>query len=162
MNILNPEIEQLFLSDSRSAVALVYMDHPSGVVRTHTGAGPQEWDNEIWYGTGEMGSIGLIKDGDAASQVQLTLKTTDPAQIADVVRDDMAGSEVRIYLAALDSNMRIAAVQLMYLGFVNQTPVEYDDLPSISVDCVGVEYRWNAAKENTRYTSGAQRALYER
>jgi hypothetical protein len=160
MRILDPEIESLFNADPKCAIALVQIEWPTGTVRAHNGAGPQIWGGYTWWGTGELGSIGVIKEGSAAGQIQLTLNTTDSAQIAEVVGDDAAGSEVRIYLAALDENMRIAAAQLMYLGFVNDTPVQYDDPPTISVDCVGVEYRWNSAREHSRYTSAHQRALY--
>ena len=160
MRILDPDIEQYFLNDKRAAIALVHIEWPTGPVRAHSGAGPQRWDDETWYGTGELGSIGIIKDGDTAGQIELTLVTTDSALLAEVVGDDAAGSKVKIYLAALDENMRIAAVQLMYLGFVNKTPISYDDPASITVDCVGIEYRWNSAKEHSRYTSAAQRALH--
>jgi hypothetical protein len=160
MRILDSDIEQYFSADSRSAVLLVHIEWPTGPVFTHTGAGPQRWADETWYGTGEQGSIGIIKDGDTAGQLELTLVTNDPAMLAEVVGDDAAGSKVKIYLGALDENMRIAATQLIYSGFVNQTPISYDDPASISVDCVGIEYRWNQAKEHTRYTSAAQRSAY--
>lgn len=160
MRILDPDIELHFSRDNRAAIALVEIDWPSGRVFTHTGAGPQRWNGETWYGTGDQGSISVIKDGDTAGQVELTLVTNDPALLAEVVGDDAAGSQVKIYLAALDENMRIAAVQLLYSGFVNQTPISYDDPASITVDCVGIEYRWNSAREHTRYTSAAQRALH--
>jgi hypothetical protein len=160
MRILDPNIEALFDLDPRCAIALVQIEWPTGLVLAHNGAGPQTWDGKTWWGTGELGSIGVIKEGNAAGQIQLTLRTTDSAQIAEVVKDDAPGSEVRIYLAALDANMRIAAAQLMYLGFVNKSPVQYNNPPTISVDCVGVEYRWNNAREHSRYTSAHQRSLH--
>ena len=160
MRILDPNIEALFDLDPRCAIALVEVQWPTGPVLAHNGAGPQTWDGKTWWGTGELGSIGVIKEGNAAGQIQLTLRTNDSAQIAEVVRDDAAGSEVRIYLAALDANMRIAAAQLLYLGFVNKCPVQYNNPPTISIDCVGVEYRWNKAREHSRYTSANQRSLH--
>jgi hypothetical protein len=160
MRLLDPTIEALFELDPRRAIALVQIGWPTGTVRAHTGAGPQLWDSNTWWGTGELGSIGVIKEGNTAGQIQLTLRTTDSAQIAEAVKDDAAGSEVRIYLAALNENMRIAAAQLLYLGFVNKSPVQYSNPPTISVDCVGVQYRWNSAKEHSRYTSAHQRALH--
>ena len=159
MRILNAALEALLSLPEKRAILMVGIAWPSGTVRAHEGIGPINWNGHTWYGVGEFGRIGMIEEGTDAGRLQLELATADVAQLNEALRDDAAGSEVRVYLAGLNASMQLQAAQLIYFGYVNNTPVSYDPR-TIGVDCVGVEHRWNRPKQHTRYNAACQRALY--
>jgi hypothetical protein len=160
MRILDPVIEDAFNNGQLSALMLVHIKWPTGDVYLHTGVGPQLWNSQTWTGVGSLGDIDKIKEGEKSGRLTLSITTSDNAQIAEVLQDDCVGSEVRIYIAAVSDKQRIYAAQLMYFGYINDVPLQYSNPPVISVECVGVEHRWNLPKQNSRYTSADQRADY--
>lgn len=160
MRNVDPTIVSLFESADKSAIMMVEIDWPTGTVRMHDGVGPQYWDNQTWHGVGSLGSISELTEGETVGDAQLNLVTNDTALIAEAVKDDAAGSQVKIYLGVLNEFMQVSAVALMYSGYINETPVQYKNPPTISVDLVDLEHRWGAPKQYTRYTAAAQRSIY--
>ena len=157
--VLEPALENLLAGEKKQACLMGSIVWPSGMVRFHNGIGTILWDKEEWFGVGELGSVNGIREGTAGTTI-LTLQTADTAQIEEALRDDAAGGEVRLYLGAFDDDMRLAAVQLMYVGIVNKTPVKYSAPPSISVEVVSITSRWNRPKRYTKYNSASQRAVH--
>lgn len=159
MRIIDPQLETLLAMPNKIAALLGYIEWSSGVARFHNGVSQVVWDGETYYGVGEMGDISGIKEG-AGSDITLTLQTHDVNLIEEAIKDDSSGGNIRLYLAAFDENMQVAAAQLIYAGLVNFTPVSYGDVPKIAVEGISYNHRWNMPKEHTTYTAAYQRSLH--
>lgn len=159
MRHVAPEIEAGLANDNRMAVIMGELTWPTGTARFHNGMGTLIWDGENYYGLGGVGSIDVIKEGDAPT-IKLNISTSDTNLVAEALRDDAAGGDVRLYLCVFNENQQLTARQLMYAGLINKTPVRYSDAVTISVDVNSYAHRWNQPKRYTTYSSASQRAIY--
>tara|TARA_B100002003_G_scaffold250761_1_gene291433 strand:- start:774 stop:1376 length:603 start_codon:yes stop_codon:yes gene_type:complete len=160
MNDLSVALQSLFSQPVKQAITMVEINWPSGTVYAHDGVGPIVWNGHTWYGVGQHADLGDIEDSSLDQSFTLTLRTASLNDVAEAVRDDAGGREVIIYLGGLDDDMRLVDVHPMASGFINTTPVGYELPPTISVECVGLDYRWNFAKRHTSYNSAIHRELY--
>ena len=160
MNQLSATLQTLFSQSVKQGIVMVEVDWPSGKVFTHDGVGPVYANQETWYGVGQFANISKIKDSSKDDGFTLTLQTASINDVAEAVRDDAVGREVRVYLGGLDSDMRLVEMHPLTAGYINSTPVSYGKPPTITVECVGVDYRWNFAKRHTSYNATIQRELY--
>ena len=156
---LEPQVETILSQSEKRACIMGTIEWPTGMARFHNGAGPIVSEGETYWGVANSGMVSVIKEG-SAPRVTLSLVTPDTSVLAEALKDDAAGGEVRLYLAVFNDDQQLVAKQLIYLGIVNNTPATYSAPPTISVECVSYTHRWSQPKRYTTYSAASQRAIY--
>lgn len=156
---LEPQVEAILSQSEKCACIMGTIEWPAGMARFHNGAGPIKSEGETYWGVANNGMVSVIKEGNAP-RVTLTLITPDTSVLAEALKDDAAGGEVRLYLGVFNDDQQLVAKQLIYLGIVNNTPAKYSAPPTISVECVSYTHRWSQPKRYTTYSAASQRAIY--
>lgn len=107
-----------------------------GTIRLHNGLGTYTWDDgsgsQSWLGTGDLGQISKIQEGEEVSPygIQLTLSGLDPDLVGEAIKETYYQRPVTLYVGALnDSDQLVATPDVMWTGFM--------DLMSASVGAEG-------------------------
>lgn len=157
--IIDPDIEALLSKPDKCCCIMGTIEWPSGTARFHNGAGPIQSDGKTFWGVANRGMVSVIKEGQAP-RVNLSLVTSDTSVLAETLKDDAAGGEVRLYLGVFNEDQQLVKKQLIYLGIVNSTPATYTAPPTINVECVSYTHRWSLPKRYTTYSAASQRAIH--
>jgi hypothetical protein len=109
-------------------VRLDFAPSPDGVgtIRIHNGIGTYTWDDgsgsQNWLGTGDLGQISKIQEGEEVSPyaIQLTLSGLDPDLVGEAIKESYYQRPVTLYVGALnDSDQLVATPDVMWTGFMD-------------------------------------------
>lgn len=109
-------------------VRLDFAPSPDGVgtIRIHNGIGTYTWNdgsgNQNWLGTGDLGQISKIQEGEEVSPyaIQLTLSGLDPDLVGEAIKESYYQRPVTLYVGALnDSDQLVATPDVMWTGFMD-------------------------------------------
>lgn len=104
----------------------------TGTIRLHNGLGTYTWDandgagQQSWQGTGDLGQISAIEEGDQISpySIELTLSGVDATLAAEAVRETYYQRPVTLYIGALnDSDALVATPDVIWTGFIDTMDV---------------------------------------
>ncbi len=97
-----------------------------GTIRLHNGLGTYTWNdgsgNQNWLGTGDLGQISKIQEGEEVSPygIQLTLSGLDPDLVGEAIKESYYQRPVTLYVGALnDSDQLVATPNVMWTGFMD-------------------------------------------
>lgn len=100
----------------------------TGTIRLHNGLGTYNWDANdgagvrAWQGTGDLGQISAIEEGDEISpySIQLTLSGIDTSIAAEAARETYYQRPVTLYIGALNaSDELVATPDVIWTGFID-------------------------------------------
>lgn len=98
----------------------------TGTIRLHNGLGTYVWNdgsgNQQWYGTGDLGQISAIEEGDEISpySIELTLSGIDSQIAAEAARETYYQRPVTLYIGALNaSDTLVATPDVIWTGFID-------------------------------------------
>ena len=100
----------------------------TGTIRLHNGLGTYNWDANdgagvrAWQGTGDLGQISAIEEGDEISpySIQLTLSGIDTSIAAEAARETYYQRPVTLYVGALNaSDELVATPDVIWTGFID-------------------------------------------
>ena len=109
-------------------IKLDFAPSPNGVgtIRLHNGLGTYTWDdgsgNQSWLGTGDLGQVSKIQEGQEVSPygIQLTLSGLDPDLVGEAIKESYYQRPVTLYVGALnDSDQLVATPNVMWTGFMD-------------------------------------------
>ena len=104
------------------------LPNETGTIRLHNGIGTYTWDandgagNQSWYGTGNLGQISTIEEGDKVSpyNIELTLSGLDATIVTEAVTETYYQRPVTLYIGALnDSDQLVATPDVIWTGFID-------------------------------------------
>ena len=100
----------------------------TGTIRLHNGLGTYTWNAndgagvQSWYGTGDLGKISAIEEGDEISPygIKLTLSGIDTSIAAEAARETYYQRPVTLYIGALNaSDELVATPDVIWTGFID-------------------------------------------
>lgn len=98
----------------------------AGTLYLHNGLGSYTWGGQTWTGTGDLGQISAIEEGEQISpyNIRLTLSGLDASLAAEAVKQDYYQRPVTLYLGALNaSDALVADPDAIWTGFMDQMNV---------------------------------------
>lgn len=98
----------------------------AGTLYLHNGLGSYTWGGQTWTGTGDLGQISSIEEGEQISpyNIRLTLSGLDASLAAEAVKQDYYQRPVTLYLGALNaSDALVADPDAIWTGFMDQMNV---------------------------------------
>lgn len=127
----------------------------TGTIRLHNGLGTYTWNAndgagvQSWYGTGDLGQISAIEEGDEISpySIELTLSGIDTSIAAEAARETYYQRPVTLYIGALNaSDQLVATPDVIWTGFID------------TMDAV----LGGGAGDSIRVTAESELAMFER
>lgn len=100
----------------------------TGTIRLHNGLGTYNWNANdgagirAWQGTGDLGQISAIEEGDEISpySIQLTLSGIDTSIAAEAARETYYQRPVTLYVGALNAfDQLVATPDVIWTGFID-------------------------------------------
>lgn len=158
--ITDPIILAALDADVKRLVVMSHIAWPTGDVFVHSRIGEKRFNSNTWIGIGEMGKISGLDSGAQISRFNLEFNSPDIVLLNEASKNDAIGSEVKLYLGAMDQNRRIVAAQLIAFKVVVEVNVLPGKIHGVSIACGGPRERYKTAKENNRFSAAAWRARY--
>ena len=144
-------------------------DPPSaGTIRLHNGLGTYTWNdgsgNANWLGTGDLGQISTIQEGEEISpyNIELTLSGLDAGLVAEAVKEVYYQRPVTLYVGALnDSDQLVATPDVIWNGFIDTMDVRLggDGGDTIALSAES-ELAMFERSSNLLYTNASQQAKF--
>lgn len=129
------------------------LPNQTGTIRLHNGLGTYVWNdgsgNQSWLGTGDLGQISAIEEGDEISpySIELTLSGIDAEIAAEAARETYYQRPVTLYIGALNtSDELVATPDVIWTGFID------------TMDAV----LGGGAGDSIRVTAESELAMFER
>lgn len=129
------------------------LPNQTGTIRLHNGLGTYVWDDgsgdQSWLGTGDLGQISAIEEGDEISpySIELTLSGIDTEIAAEAARETYYQRPVTLYIGALNaSDELVATPDVIWTGFID------------TMDAV----LGGGAGDSIRVTAESELAMFER
>lgn len=116
----------------------------------------------IWYGVGNLGSIGAIEETTEVRAVGLELGLSGiPAEVLDIaLAEDWQGREAHVYLGALDAQGQIDGEPVeIFGGRIDRMVLSEGQIASITIACESEMIDLERTRP-LRYTPDIQRQLY--
>ncbi len=138
-----------------------------GTIRLHNGIGTYTWNdgsgNQNWLGTGDLGQISRIQEGEEVSPygIQLTLSGLDPDLVGEAIKESYYQRPVTLYVGALnDSDQLVATPDVMWTGFMDlmTASVGADGGDTLVLNCES-ELAMFERSRNFLFTNAAQQTL---
>lgn len=147
-------------------VKLEFDPTSAGTIRLHNGLGTYTWDdgsgNVSWFGTGDLGQISTIQEGDEISpyNIELTLSGLDAGLVAEAVKEVYYQRPVTLYVGALnDDDELVATPDVIWNGFIDTMDVrlggDSGDTLALSAESELAMFERSA---NLLYTNASQQA----
>lgn len=147
-------------------VKLEFDPSSAGTIRLHNGLGTYTWDdgsgNVNWLGTGDLGQISTIQEGDQISpyNIELTLSGLDAGLVAEAVKEVYYQRPVTLYVGALnDDDELVATPDIIWNGFIDTMDVrlggDSGDTLALSAESELAMFERSA---NLLYTNASQQA----
>jgi len=147
-------------------VKLEFDPSSAGTIRLHNGLGTYTWDdgsgNVNWFGTGDLGQISTIQEGDEISpyNIELTLSGLDAGLVAEAVKEVYYQRPVTLYVGALnDDDELVATPDVIWNGFIDTMDVrlggDSGDTLALSAESELAMFERSA---NLLYTNASQQA----
>jgi hypothetical protein len=132
----------------------------------HNGLGTYTWNdgsgNVNWLGTGDLGQISTIQEGDQISpyNIELTLSGLDAGLVAEAVKEVYYQRPVTLYVGALnDDDNLVATPDVIWNGFIDTMDVrlggDNGDTLALSAES---ELAMFERSSNLLYTNASQQA----
>ena len=149
-------------------VKLEFDPSSAGTIRLHNGLGTYTWNdgsgNVNWFGTGDLGQIGSIQEGDQISpyNIELTLSGLDAGLVAEAVKEVYYQRPVTLYVGALnDDDQLVATPDVIWNGFIDTMDVrlggDNGDMLALSAESELAMFERSA---NLLYTNASQQAKF--
>ena len=138
-----------------------------GTIRLHNGLGTYTWDDgsgsQNWTGTGDLGQISKIQEGEEVSPygIQLTLSGLDPDLVGEAIKETYYQRPVTLYVGALnDSDQLVATPDVMWTGFMDlmSASVGADGGDSLVLNCES-ELAMFERSRNLLFTNSSQQVI---
>ena len=138
-----------------------------GTIRLHNGLGTYTWDDgsgsQSWTGTGDLGQISKIQEGEEVSPygIQLTLSGLDPDLVGEAIKETYYQRPVTLYVGALnDSDQLVATPDVMWTGFMDlmSASVGADGGDSLVLNCES-ELAMFERSRNLLFTNSSQQVI---
>ncbi|MGY9001605.1 MAG: hypothetical protein ACKVIF_00270 [Rhodospirillales bacterium] len=138
-----------------------------GTIRLHNGLGTYTWDDgsgsQSWTGTGNLGQISKIQEGEEVSPygIQLTLSGLDPDLVGEAIKETYYQRPVTLYVGALnDSDQLVATPDVMWTGFMDlmSASVGADGGDSLVLNCES-ELAMFERSRNLLFTNSSQQVI---
>jgi hypothetical protein len=143
-------------------IYLAKIPFKTSTVRVHSGVGEKVFQNEIYLGVGELGSISNVNESGGTSSQRLTFKLQFDDQVVfnEILNEDPLGGEAELYIASLDENRRINGAELLFAGdIVDYTPNK-GEMHSVSVTVGDWFEVWAKPTNSAKFTDASQKALH--
>lgn len=138
-----------------------------GTIRLHNGLGTYTWNDgsgdQNWLGTGDLGQISKIQEGEEVSPygIQLTLSGLDPDLVGEAIKESYYQRPVTLYVGALnDSDQLVATPDVMWTGFMDlmTASVGAEGGDSLVLNCES-ELAMFERSRNFLFTNAAQQTI---
>lgn len=138
-----------------------------GTIRLHNGIGTYTWDDgsgdQNWLGTGDLGQISRIQEGEEVSPygIQLTLSGLDPDLVGEAIKEIYYQRPVTLYVGALnDSDQLVATPDVMWTGFMDlmTASVGADGGDTLVLNCES-ELAMFERSRNLLFTNSSQQTI---
>lgn len=138
-----------------------------GTIRLHNGLGTYTWNDgsgdQNWLGTGDLGQISKIQEGEEVSPygIQLTLSGLDPDLVGEAIKESYYQRPVTLYVGALnDSDQLVATPDVMWTGFMDlmTASVGAEGGDSLVLNCES-ELAMFERSRNLLFTNAAQQTI---
>ncbi len=147
-------------------VKLEFDPSSAGTIRLHNGLGTYTWNdgsgNVNWLGTGDLGQISTIQEGDQISpyNIELTLSGLDAGLVAEAVKEVYYQRPVTLYVGALnDDDNLVATPDVIWNGFIDTMDVRLGgDSGDTLVLSAESELAMFERSSNLLYTNASQQA----
>ncbi|AFT79033.1 hypothetical protein AMBLS11_12300 [Alteromonas macleodii str. 'Black Sea 11'] len=143
-------------------VYLARIPFKSGMVLVHSGVGEKHYNGETYLGVGELGSISNLSEDGGTNSKRLTFKLDfdDETIFADLLNEDPLGGEAELYIASLDENRRISAVELLFAGDIVDYNPNKGERFTVSVTVSDWFEVWAKPTNSAKFTDASQKALH--
>lgn len=113
-------IEDLSADGSYIGYAIEIDFGVDGVTRAHSGVGNIVLNGELFYGVGELGSVGQIESVGDAKPSQLTVELSGvPGEVlSDALKAKARGNSATLYTLVFDDTMKLKRAEVALPGFV--------------------------------------------
>ena len=144
------------------AVVFVQLDFSSGIARLCNAGVSVRWNGFVWYGAGQMISIGQVSETDTieARTLDIQLSGISPELLAAAQNTYYQGRPVDVWLAPLDDNNRplTNAPYQFFSGRMDYVSVEQSGA-LLTLHCNNWFEDWQRPRTR-RYTNADQQAKY--
>ena len=136
MRQISSEVLAALRSDNVPILILVKLEFTSGTVYVCNAGYNFLWDNQVWMGVGNMGSVSAVGEGEELKMYGCTLSLTglDPDLIAISLSSGYQGKPATIWMAPLNSNYQILVDPvIIFRGRMDTMPVELAETATIQL-----------------------------
>ena len=155
------QMQQYLRRPDVSAILMTECDFASGWLRCHSGVGDAIYQGEVYKGTGILGKVGSIKQGNKIQPNRLRFTLSGiPKELAAVALNEKYQNRFgALYLAALDPYSQIICRDTLFAGRMDVMNVRIGKESVIQLDLNSRGIDWKNPR-NRRYTSADHKALH--
>lgn len=148
------------LASARVALVLLVQMDFSPVVRLASSAVAIQYDGQLYYGAGSLGTVDPVQDSTEGADLRLTLSGVPSDNLALALAEDSRGVACTIRVAVIDADTHaVLDVPIAWRGAVEQMPISLTGQTcSISVVVSHPRARLRRARP-LRYTDGDQQLV---
>lgn len=159
---LHPDTATAIQQPAYYPLLLVEMVFDSGTVYAHTGVGDFPWDGHIFKGVGLLGKVSDWEEGEQlqAYGISLELNGVDPASVSISLNEHYQGRALKIWVAFLDENYRLAGDPVgPWRWRMDTMSGEFGKTATVTLNAESRMVEWEKPRTR-RYTDEDQRAEY--
>ena len=147
--------------DVRPAFA-VEIEWPEVTARFHTGTGDLIVNGATFYGVGQLGEVGGIKEesNNSPTRLDITLTGFDDSLRGEVMRARYHGRPVTVYLVALDEDYQPEAAEVIFKGKIIDSKIKTGKKNAITVKASNRLEDWDK-KRADRFNDESQNARHK-
>ncbi len=155
------EMQQWLRRSDISAILMTELDFESGWLRCHSGVGDALWQGQVFKGTGVLGKVGAVNQGNKIQphRLRFTLSGIPQELLAVALGEKYQNRQGALYLAALDPYSNIVARDTLFAGRMDVMHVRVGNPSTIQLDLNSRGVDWKNPR-NSRYTHADQQARY--
>ncbi len=156
------QMQQYLRRANVSAILMTECDFESGWLRCHSGVGDAMYEGNIYKGTGILGKVGSIKQGNKIqpNRLRFTLSGIPKELAAIALGEKYQNRHGALYLAALDPYSQIICRDTLFAGRMDVMNVKIGKQSVIQLDLNSRGVDWKNPR-NRRYTHADQQAVHQ-